>query len=119
MIAAQVTALQQNNQGRHSTEAAQIARDQMELLQRLPWSHPAVQVSGTWTVPRITSTLVAGATGQPGAAEQQFNTSWRVTGTATPQLRRVDVRVQWVEATQGNAATNRVYVMSALKVDAT
>ena len=36
MLSVQVQALKQGRYGRHTTEAMQIARDQMELLMRLP-----------------------------------------------------------------------------------
>jgi Tfp pilus assembly protein PilV len=117
MIAAQVTALQQSNQGRHSTEAAQLARDQMEFVQRLPWTHSAVTVSAGWTAPRTSSLMVQRSGAQTALAEQSFDVSWRVSAGATPDLRRVDVRVQWTEDTKAGAAANRSYVMSALKVN--
>jgi Tfp pilus assembly protein PilV len=116
MMAAQITALQQNNQGRHSTEAAQLARDQMEFIQRLPWTHPAVAVSASWTAPRTSSVTVQRAGGQTGYTEQQFDTAWRVAAGATPELRRIDVRVQWTED-QGGTSAPRSFVMSALKVN--
>jgi Tfp pilus assembly protein PilV len=115
MIAAQVTALHQNNEGRHSTEAAQLARDQIEMIQRLPWTHTAVLPTGAWTAPRASTTSIKRDNGQTALTEQSFDTSWRVTAGAAPNLRRVDVRVQWTEDTgTGTQGTYRV-VMSTLK----
>jgi hypothetical protein len=116
MLAAQITALHQSNQGRHHTAAAQIARDQTELLMRLPWTDPAVLPTGVWSLPRATTTLVDGDPAQPGMVEQTFNVSWRVSPGATLNLRLIDVRVNWTEDTQGGAAANRQFVMSTLKV---
>lgn len=117
MIAAQVTALHQNNQGRHSTEAAQFARDQMEMMQRLPWAHPTVQVTSNWTAPRTGTTYVQRQSGAAADSEQQFDTSWRVTATGNPNLRRIDVRVQWLDDSKGGTTATRSYVMTALKVN--
>ena len=118
MMAAQVTALQQNNRGRHTTEAAQIARDQMEFIQRLPWTHASVAPSAGWQLPRIVTQTVQRASGQTGYAEESFTTDWRVQPGANPNLRRVEVRVQWTEdASGGGTAGNRSIVMSTLKAN--
>ena len=49
MLAMQVSAMRSGKYGRHTTEAAQLARDQMEYLHRLDWGDAAIQPTG-WTV---------------------------------------------------------------------
>lgn len=116
MLAAQITALQQGNQGRHRTEAGQVARDQMEFLQRLPWNHLAVQASAGWKPVRQVALDVNGA-GVQVFAEQSFDLDYRVLPGATADLRRVDVRVQWTEDTDSGTSSTKEYVMSSLKVN--
>jgi Tfp pilus assembly protein PilV len=115
MLAAQVTALQQSNHGRHVTEAAQLARDQLEMLQRLPWTHPAVAAGTAWSAPRATTQTVTRANGQTGTTEETFNVSWRVQAGASPNVRRVDVRVLWAEEDGSGSTANRQAYMSTLK----
>jgi Tfp pilus assembly protein PilV len=115
MFAAQITALDQTSQGRHTTEAAQVARDQMEFLQRLPWTHASVQPSGAWYASRTLSTKIR----QSGVdvLEQDFAMDYRVTASAIDaDIRTIDVRVQWTDDDSGGAV-NRVFTMSGLKVE--
>lgn len=117
MLAAQITALQQTSQGRHATEAAQVARDQMEFLQRLPWSHAAVQPVGAWRPSRVVSTEVA-QTATAVTLEQDFNMDYRViTSALDPDIRMIDVRVQWSDNDSAGGSANRSFVMSSLKVE--
>ena len=46
MLAMQISAMRGGKYGRHTTEAAQLARDQMEYLHRLDWGDAAVQPTG-------------------------------------------------------------------------
>lgn len=117
MLAAQITALEQTSQGRHSTEAAQIARDQIEFLQRLPWTHTAVQTSAGWKAPRVVTTNVA-RQGTAIVQEQDFNLDYRVTTSALdPAIRTLDVRVRWNDDDSAGGSTQRAYTMSSLMVD--
>ncbi|HEX2486818.1 MAG TPA: prepilin-type N-terminal cleavage/methylation domain-containing protein, partial [Myxococcota bacterium] len=50
MLALQMHAMRGGQRGRHYTEAAQIARDQMELMHRTPWAAATVQPTA-WTAP--------------------------------------------------------------------
>ncbi len=114
MLAVQIQALNQGNQGRHSTEAAQIARDQMEMLQRLPWTHAAVAPGANWQPPRNVALIVQSPAGN--AQEQVFALDWRVTQNALdPNLRMIDVRVTWAENGANAAAGNRSHAMSSVK----
>lgn len=117
MMAAQATSLQQNNQGRHTTEAAQIARDQLEFIQRLPWTHASVLPSAGWQAARTVTQTVQRANGQAGTTEESFTTDWRVQAGSNPNLRRVEVRIQWTEDASGGAAGNHALVMSTLKAN--
>jgi prepilin-type N-terminal cleavage/methylation domain-containing protein len=112
MLSVQVQALKQGRYGRHTTEAMQIARDQMELLMRLPWDDADAQPTA-WTVP---ATIDATVQNDGGAVVQQsFNVSWRITAAAfEPNARTIDVDVTWTE-TDANAGFARRYVLSSLK----
>jgi type IV pilus modification protein PilV len=94
MLALQLHAMRGGQRGRHYTQAAQIARDRMELLYRTPWADASVQPTG-WTAPVAVTNAVdldAGATAQ----EQAFNVDWRITANGA-DLRQFDVRVTWYE----------------------
>jgi Tfp pilus assembly protein PilV len=112
MLAVQVQALQQGRYGRHTTEAMQIGRDQMERFMRLPWGDPAVQPMA-WTAPTPVTMTVQNDTG--AVAQQTFNLSWRIQAAAfEPNARTIDIDVTWVENDVG-ANFPRRYVLSSLK----
>lgn len=113
MLALQLHAMRGGQRGRHYTEAAQIARDQMELLHRTPWTDPAVQPTA-WVAPVAVANdvqLDGGATSQ----EQAFNVDWRVTANGA-DLRQFDVRVTWYEPNDDPAnPPRRRYAISSLR----
>ena len=113
MLAVQVTALQQGKWGRHTSEAATVARERVELIRRLPFTDPLVQPT-VWT-PMLAVNRTVQATGAPagGFIEQQFNVQWRITAAGfDPNLRTVDVRVAWNENDKQGAVAQRRYAMS-------
>jgi type IV pilus assembly protein PilV len=114
MLMVQMQALQQGRYGRHTSEAMQLARDQMELFMRLPWGAAAVQPAA-WTVPAPVGVNVQN---EDGAQTQQvFNVRWRITAAGfNPSLRTVDVDVTWNEQT-ANPGFQRRYVLTSSKVD--
>ena len=113
MLTAQVSALKQGKYGRHATEAAQVARDQMEYLLRLPWAAAAVQPTN-WTVATPVSLKFQDDAGQ--VQQQVFNISWRIQAAAfSADIRTVDVRVLWTEAEAAAGSPTRRYVISSNK----
>jgi Tfp pilus assembly protein PilV len=112
MLAVQVQALKQGRYGRHTSEAMQIARDQMELLIRLPWDDPGAQLTN-WTAPAVLDVTVQNEGG--AVAQQSFNVSWRIQAAGfEPNARTVDIDVTWTEA-DANAGFERRYVLSSIK----
>ncbi len=104
MALMQIHALQQGTRGRHTTSAAQIARDQYEQILRMPYSGGDLSVSNAWQNPSWIN--IAGY--QPGeipvqvetAAGQQitehvFRVWYRVLGDAggNPDLRNIDLEL--------------------------
>jgi hypothetical protein len=115
MLAMQVSAMRGGKYGRHTTQAAQLARDQMEFLHRLDWGDAAIQPTG-WTAPVPTSVVVQSAGGPQ--QEMVFNVSYRITNDATdPNLRLMDVRVTWTEMNAPAGAPPRRYAMSTIRHD--
>ena len=113
MLAVQISALRQGRMGRHVTQAAQVARDAMELLQRVDWTDPRLAPTA-WTALQPVTTVVQSAGGP--AQEQVFNVQWRITNdVADANLRLLDVRVLWNESGQGAAAPPRRYAMSSIR----
>lgn len=90
----QLQALQGGRQGRHSTQAAVIARDQMETFQRLAWNDPQLNPTGGWTAPVVVQNqVVAADTG--AAVEESYSVTWRIADVDPNWTKNVDVRVSW------------------------
>ncbi|MGH7287290.1 MAG: type IV pilus modification PilV family protein [Myxococcota bacterium] len=112
MLSVQVQALKQGRYGRHTSEAMQIARDQMELFMRLPWDAAAVQPVA-WTAPAAIDVTVQNDGG--AVAQQTFSVSWRITTAGfEPNARTIDIDVTWTEI-DANAGFTRRYVLSSIK----
>jgi prepilin-type N-terminal cleavage/methylation domain-containing protein len=115
MLTAQIHALKQGKQGRHTTEAAQIARDEMERLLRLPWDDGDVQPTA-WTAPDPVTLSFQNDGGD--VVQQTFNVSYRVaTAGFDPNVRVIDVDVQWNEPDADPAAPPRRFVLTSNKTD--
>jgi type II secretory pathway pseudopilin PulG len=97
VLAMQVHALKDGRVGRHQSRAAQIARNQMEFLNRVPWDTAIAQDTGGWVIAGDTVNNQVD-TGGATVTEQAFNVDWRITDDpANPDLRQIDVRVNWQE----------------------
>ena len=112
MLMVQMQALKQGRYGRHTSEAMQLARDQMEQFMRLPWADAAVQPVG-WTLPAAVNVNVAN---EDGAQTQQvFNVRWRITTAGyNADVRTIDVDVTWTES-DANPGFGRRYVLTSNK----
>jgi Tfp pilus assembly protein PilV len=93
LLAMQVEAIRGGKQGRHGTQAAVVARSQMEVLQRLAWNDPAMNATLGFTAPVQVQTVVQGPVNQ---IEQIYNVSWQITDV-TANLKATDVLVTWTE----------------------
>ena len=109
MLVLQVYSLQDGSRGRHTTAAAMIGRDQLERIQRMPFSSADLAVVG-WTTPpwlgngadpSLDPGEVPVRVAQPGAtATEKVYTVWyRVIADAggNTSLRNVDLEVTWEE----------------------
>jgi len=120
MLAMQVAAMRSGKYGRHTTAAAQLARDQMEYLHRLDWGHAQIQPIN-WTVnflgdptPEIAEVDSAGGRQQ----EMTYTVAYRVTNDALDSnLRLLDVRVTWTEMNAPPGAPPRRYAISTIRHD--
>jgi type IV pilus assembly protein PilV len=97
VAAAQLYAMKGGRQGRHSTDAAEIAQAQLENFQRMSWTDPDLGATGGWqphpTVPALPRVVV---TEDGAVVEQTYNIEVRVTNVST-SLKSIDVRVTWDE----------------------
>jgi len=115
MLAMQVSAMRSGKYGRHTTEAAQLGRDQMEFIHRLDWGDPLMAPTA-WTAPVATPVVVQSASGPQ--QEMIYNVSYRVTNDGIdPNLRLVDVRVTWTEMNAPAGAPPRRFAMSTIRHD--
>lgn len=117
MLAMQVSAMRNGKYGRHTTQAAQLGRLQMEWLHRLDWADADMQPTG-WKVDFLGDAnpetfLVDTASGQ--LAGMTYTVAYRVTNGADANLRLVDVRVNWTEARANPGAPPRRYAMSTIR----
>ena len=105
MLALQLHAMRGGQVGRHYTEAAQVARDRMELLHRLPWDHADVLPTGGWVADGRRDGH--GRERDPRQTQEMLYTrEYRVTADAAQPtlLRQIDVRVTWYEPNDPAAA---------------
>lgn len=113
----QLEAISQGSQGRHSQDAAAIARTHLEQIQRVPWTEvTTAQAAGTWTDtdwPGASGTVDAQVTGAGGATAttKSYTVEWRVDdildggGNPRPCIRDIRVRVSWPEEDMSNDKT--------------
>lgn len=120
LAAMQVHAMREGSTGRHNSDAARIARDQMEQIQSMPFATVAAAAGLGWSAPPWINVAGFGP-GQipvqirtaPGAApgagvEQVYNVAWNVTTVGgNPNLLNVDVEVTWTEPNRPNAKPTR------------
>ena len=90
--AAQVKSIQGSQSGRHLTQGAIVAQNQIEQLARSRWTS---LVPAGWTVPIATTTQVEDGNG--GATEQTYTVAWRFLDLLANETRTIDVRVNWTE----------------------
>ena len=109
MIGLQVEAMRGGRSGRHTSEAAGLARDRMEILHRLDWADAGMVDTSGWTTPVSVANAVQAA-GSP--TEQTYNVRWRITDTV-PNLKAIDVQVSWDEPKR----LGRAYAISSVRHD--
>lgn len=100
----QLHALRDGAKGRHHTTAAMIARDQLEQVQRAPFSQIAPVAFGAAPAWMAASGLTVGPVNVQVASpagvftEQTYNVAWQIAAVAgNPDLMSVDVEVNWLE----------------------
>ncbi len=110
----QLQAISQGSAGRHSQDAAAIARTRLEQIQRVPWSEVTdAQAVGTWTPtdwPGASGSVNAVVTDPGGSAAvtKTYTVNWLVNdvldgfGNPRPCIRDVEVRVTWPEEDQSS-----------------
>jgi prepilin-type N-terminal cleavage/methylation domain-containing protein len=109
MLSMQTQALQGSRNGKHVSQAARIAEEQMGFLQRQPWA--AVPTSA-WSTPRIVNGPVNGA---GPSAPQQYSVLWRVQAGPATTLRTLDVQVNWTNPEAPAGSPVRTYVISSVR----
>ena len=98
----QVHALTQGSAGRHTGDAAAIARTYIEQVHRLPWTALTADLGAGFVNPSwnaAPATVNVNVTGVGGTTtENSYGVQWRVTAVAgTVCLRDVEVQVSWTE----------------------
>lgn len=117
MLMLQVQALTDGSRGRHSTAAAMIAQDQIELISRMPFSSTNL-AAVTWANPpwidnsgdaSLADGEVPVRVTQPGgtATEHIYTVWYQVIANANPDLLNVDVEVTWTEPDISNNRPTR------------
>lgn len=120
MLAMQLHAMRGGQLGRHYSNAAQIARDQMEALHRLPFGDPLLAPGG-WQAPTagIATANTIQYDGGGTTQEQVFAAQYRVTADAVDPalLKHIDVRVTWYEPNDDPAPAppRRRYAMTSVR----
>ena len=113
MLGMQLQAVRQSEWGRHTTAAGTIARDQLEMFNRLAWADAQLQPTN-WTALVARDVTVDSTLGDQ--LEQRFNVQWRITtDPANANLRQLDVRVLWTEEDQAAGTPSRSYAVSSIR----
>jgi prepilin-type N-terminal cleavage/methylation domain-containing protein len=122
MLSLQVRALGEGSRGRHTTAAAMIARDQVELIQRMPFSDadlvpqaPPVWATPPWLAntsdPELNPGEVAVRVNQTAGTSTVliYTVNYRVLPDAggNTDIRNVDVEVLWNELGVSNNRPTR------------
>ncbi len=111
----QIQALRDGSKGRHVYTAAMIAREQVEQIQRVPfsqittknWGDAAPWMGNVGLTQGPVTVDVQEADGNV-SAEQLYNIAWQIsTIPGSPDLRNVELEVTWVERNQPNAKPTR------------
>ncbi len=110
MLAMQTQALQGSRHGKHVSEAARFAEEQIEFLHRQPWAD--ILPDPSWSAPRVVNGSVNG-TGPN--APQQYSISSRVTAGPDVDLRLIDVAVTWTMPDAPPTTPARVYNISSVR----
>ena len=133
LLLMQAQTIRDGSRGKHSTTAAMLARDQLEQIQRMPYSDPDL-APVVWTTPPW---LANGANPalNPGeiparvgnargtVTEQLYTVFYRVIADpgGNPDLRSIDLEVAWNEAGISNNRPTRTglptVALSTLMVD--
>jgi Tfp pilus assembly protein PilV len=99
----QVSAIRGGKQGRHTTEAAAIARSQLEQFDRMAWGSLGAT---PWTA--VAPVTNSGNTVQSTAGnlvEEAYNIQWRITDVVANETKNIDVQVTWTDNSNGQAKT--------------
>jgi type IV pilus assembly protein PilV len=97
MGAMQLHALRGGNSGRHATQAASLAKGQMEQLQSLAWSQ--LNVTTGWSAADTRDNTVQGS---PDRVEMLYTVDWRISDLVAGWTRSIDVRVRWNDPSRPN-----------------
>ena len=123
VAAMQIVALKDASKGRHVSGAAMIARDQIEQIQRVPFSVLAPKAWGaseTWmSGVGLTHGTVDMDVDEPGgttSVEQTYTIDWQLTPVlpVNQDLMNVEIAVTWVEHSQ---TVPRSFGLSTIVVD--
>ena len=109
LLAMQTQALTGSRNGRHTSEAARVAEQQMEFLQRQPWA--AIPPSA-WSAP---VNINGPSNGTGTVIPQAYALTWRVQATGDPSLRRLDVTITWTTPDAPIGTPPRTYAISSVR----
>lgn len=109
MLTMQTQALKGSQHGKHVSEAARVAEQQMEFLVRQPWA--AIPPSA-WSAPRV---VVGPTNGSGPSVGQPYSVTWRVQAGPDPALRLLDVRVSWTLPEAPAGSPGSMYAISSLR----
>ena len=92
LAGAQLQALRGNQSGRHLSQGALVAQNQLEQLAGSSWTALA---PADWTTPIAIATTVDD--GRGGTTEQNYLASWLIQDVVPSETRSIDIRVTWTE----------------------
>lgn len=116
----QLHALTQGSAGRHTGDAAAVARTYLEQVHRVPWTTLTGVAGAGWSNPSwaaAPATMTTSMTSPTGGTtvEETYGVQWRVTDVAgNACLRDVEIQVSWSEE---NMSSPKQLVLATRRYD--
>ncbi len=99
LAAMQLYAMGAGRQGQNTTQAATIAQDDLEIIQRVAWAN-LPNTAGAWGAPQ-TVNVTATSEGGTNRTVQTYQVRRRIADVVSNWVKDIDVQVTWTEPERG------------------
>lgn len=115
MLTMQIHAMRGGKTSRHTTQAAQIARDRMEFFHRIEWTDTDLDDTAGWQLAgQLIDTQIETQGGATTYADTRFTVDWQIQDVAA-DLKQLDVRVTWREPADPPGMPDRRFAATSMR----